>query len=72
MLLCIFICRFARFHVSEVGPTDSLSPVSTFDAKGVTYYVDGDNFADKELLSKLAPPAEDPTTKDTASSAYDD
>mmetsp|Transcript_4492 Transcript_4492/g.12560 ORF Transcript_4492/g.12560 Transcript_4492/m.12560 type:complete len:260 (+) Transcript_4492:80-859(+) len=56
--------RVARFHVSEVGPTESLSPVSTFQARGVTYYVDGDNFQDKELLAKLAPPTEEDPSGD--------
>mmetsp|Transcript_26996 Transcript_26996/g.64033 ORF Transcript_26996/g.64033 Transcript_26996/m.64033 type:complete len:234 (-) Transcript_26996:202-903(-) len=45
--------RWNRFHVNEVSPTASFSPVSTFDARGKTFYVDPDHFQDLDLLAKL-------------------
>lgn len=47
--------RYTQFHVSEVEPTSSVSPISTFDVRGKAFYVDVDSFSDKELLLKLSP-----------------
>ena len=33
--------------------------MSSFKARGKTFYVDADNFADKELLERLTPLSED-------------
>ena len=51
--------RISEFHISEAEPSDSYSPVSSFKARGKTFYVDVDNFADKELLERLTPLSED-------------
>lgn len=47
--------RQDSFHISEVEATESLSPVSTFQARGRTYYVDPNFFTDKQLLALLSP-----------------
>jgi hypothetical protein len=49
------VSRQDSFHISEVEATESLSPVSTFQARGRTYYVDPNFFTDKQLLALLSP-----------------
>ncbi|KAK9823167.1 hypothetical protein WJX72_000778 [[Myrmecia] bisecta] len=43
------------FHISELEYPDTLRPQVTFKAKNKLFYVDADNFADKELLTRLTP-----------------
>jgi len=56
--------RLSTFHISEVEPTESLSPVSTFQAKGCTYYIDPNFFEDKQLLAELSPSKETEGTEE--------
>jgi hypothetical protein len=48
--------RTRRFGLGEVRAPDTVHPLSTFAlSDGRYYYLDMDNFPDKELLSRLAP-----------------
>ncbi|GAB4822182.1 hypothetical protein N2152v2_009228 [Parachlorella kessleri] len=47
--------RKYRFHLAEVQPADTVHPLSSFMVNGKVFYLDADNFGDKQLLAKLAP-----------------
>ncbi|PRW59509.1 transmembrane mitochondrial [Chlorella sorokiniana] len=49
--------RTDRFHLNEVTEADSVHPLTSFAARGRKYYVDAQNFPNKELLVKLVPQA---------------
>jgi len=46
------------FGLDDVQPPSGYSPLQTLDAKGRTLYIDGNHFADKQLLALLSPPTE--------------
>lgn len=51
------------FSESEVQYPNTLRPQATFQVHGQVYYLDADNFQDKELLSKLTPKDQSPAEK---------
>ena len=49
--------RTDRFHLADVRPADTVHPLTSFAARGRLYYLDADNFSDKQLLARLVPQA---------------
>jgi hypothetical protein len=49
-------CRQLTFHLDDIQPADSISPLQTFQANGRTLFIDEASFNNKELLSLLLPP----------------
>ena len=48
--------KLTQFHLSEAKPPDRVATLSTFQAKGQTYFIHTDIFEDVDLLQRLAGP----------------